>query len=299
MLNQQWLTTFIKLVEVGHFTHTAEQLFMTQPGVSQHIKKLEQQVGVDLLIRIGKSFELTEAGIVLYQQALVWQQQQQQVLSQLAVDDEHVGDCRLACSGSMALLLYPHLIDYQLPYSQLQIYLEAAPNKRIIDSVMTNTIDVGIITQPINMDELVVTPLAAQSLCLVLPQSYLHQSVTFEQLMELGMVSHPDAMHYWSQIVGQYFTKKQALALQVPIRSYVNQLNQILVPVAKGLAFAVLPQFAVDHFGQQQHIRVASFTTEQANNVVVSEPLFIIYKKHRPLARRYGPIIDKIKQLVK
>ncbi|MBB1361633.1 MULTISPECIES: LysR family transcriptional regulator [unclassified Shewanella] len=299
MLNQQWLTTFIKLVEVGHFTHTAEQLFMTQPGVSQHIKKLELQVGVDLLIRIGKSFELTEAGIVLYQQALVWQQQQQQVLSQLAVDDEHVGVCRLACSGSMALLLYPHLIDYQLPYSQLQIHLEAAPNKRIIDSVMANTVDVGIITQPINMDELVVTPLAAQSLCLVLPQSYPHQSVTFEQLMELGMVSHPDAMHYWSQIVGQYFIEKQVLALQVPIRSYVNQLNQILVPVAKGLAFAVLPQFAVDNFAQQQHIRIASFATEQANNVVVSEPLFIIYKKHRPLARRYGPIINKIKQLVK
>lgn len=299
MLNQQWLTTFIKLVEVGHFTHTAEQLFMTQPGVSQHIKKLELQVGVDLLIRIGKSFELTEAGIVLYQQALVWQQQQQQVLSQLAVDDEHVGVCRLACSGSMALLLYPHLIDYQLPYSQLQIHLEAAPNKRIIDSVMANTVDVGIITQPINMDELVVTPLAAQSLCLVLPQSYPHQSVTFEQLMELGMVSHPDAMHYWSQIVGQYFIEKQVLALQVPIRSYVNQLNQILVPVAKGLAFAVLPQFAVDNFAQQQHIRIASFATEQANNVVVSEPLFIIYKTHRPLARRYGPIINKIKQLVK
>jgi DNA-binding transcriptional LysR family regulator len=299
MLNQQWLTTFIKLVEVGHFTHTAEQLFMTQPGVSQHIKKLELQVGVDLLIRIGKSFELTEAGIVLYQQALVWQQQQQQVLSQLAVDDEHVGVCRLACSGSMALFLYPHLIDYQLPYSQLQIHLEAAPNKRIIDSVMANTVDVGIITQPINMDELVVTPLAAQSLCLVLPQSYPHQSVTFEQLMELGMVSHPDAMHYWSQIVGQYFIEKQVLALQVPIRSYVNQLNQILVPVAKGLTFAVLPQFAVDNFAQQQHIRIASFATEQANNVVVSEPLFIIYKKHRPLARRYGPIINKIKQLVK
>jgi len=298
MLNQQWLTTFIKLVEVGHFTHTAEQLFMTQPGVSQHIKKLEVQVGVDLLIRIGKRFELTEAGIILYQQALGWQQQQRQVLSQLAVDDEHIGECRLACSGAMALLLYPHLIDYQLPHKQLQISLEAAPNHRIIDSVMANTIDVGIITQPSNMDELVVTPLATQALCLVLPQSCSYQSVSFEQLMALGMVSHPDAMHYWSQITQQYFSDKQALAVQVPVRSYVNQLNQILVPVAKGLAFAVLPKFAVDNFAQPESIKIASFATEQADNVVVSEPLFIIYKKHRPLARRYGPILDKIKQWV-
>ncbi|MBB1391943.1 LysR family transcriptional regulator, partial [Shewanella sp. SG44-6] len=59
-----------------------------------------------------------------------------------------------------------------------------------------------------------------------------------------------------------------------------------------------LPQFAVDHFTQAQDIRIASFANEHGDNVVVAEPLFIIYKQHRPLALRYGPIIDKIKQLV-
>ena len=43
---------------------------MTQPGVSQHIKKLEQQLGAALLARYGKSFELTEAGQRLYDYAL-------------------------------------------------------------------------------------------------------------------------------------------------------------------------------------------------------------------------------------
>jgi len=67
MINQQWLHTFITLVEVGHFTQTAEKLYMTQPGVSQHIKKIEEQVGVPLLNRQGKKFELTRAGETLYQ----------------------------------------------------------------------------------------------------------------------------------------------------------------------------------------------------------------------------------------
>ncbi|TMN84121.1 LysR family transcriptional regulator, partial [Pseudoalteromonas phenolica] len=44
MINPTWLNTFCTLVEVNHFTQTAERLFMTQSGVSQHIKKLEQQV---------------------------------------------------------------------------------------------------------------------------------------------------------------------------------------------------------------------------------------------------------------
>ncbi|MCU7370221.1 LysR family transcriptional regulator [Paucibacter sp. O1-1] len=259
MLNQQWLTTFIKLVEVGHFTHTAEQLFMTQPGVSQHIKKLEEQVGVALLYRVGKRFELTEAkGIQLHQQALLWQQQQQQLLSQLAIDDVHVGECRVACSGSLALLLYPHLIDYQQPHKQLQISLEAAPNKRIIDNVLANQVELGIITQAVHIDELELTPLGQQALCVVMPKKYQDSAINIDQLMALGMVAHPDGMHYWQQIVNHYFNDKQATQ-QVPIRSYVNQLNQILVPVAKGLAFAVLPQFAVDSFAQQTQICIATF----------------------------------------
>ncbi|MGX9462346.1 LysR family transcriptional regulator [Shewanella sp. A14] len=298
MLNQQWLTTFIKLVEVGHFTHTAEQLFMTQPGVSQHIKKLEEQVGVALLYRVGKRFELTEAGIQLHQQALLWQQQQQQLMSQLAIDDVHVGECRIACSGSMALLLYPHLIDYQLPHKQLQISIEAAPNKRIIDSVLTNQVEIGIVTQAVYMEELQLTALGQQALCIVMPKTYQDKLVDFEQIMALGMVAHPDAMHYWQQMVSHYFSHKQAVAQQVPIRSYVNQLHQILVPVAKGLAFAVLPQFAVDSFAQPQQICVAKLVSVKEQKKGVSEPLFLIHKKHRPLASRYQPIIDTIKHLI-
>ncbi|MFT6927030.1 MAG: DNA-binding transcriptional LysR family regulator [Psychromonas sp.] len=38
MLKPFWLNTFKTLIEVGHFTQTAEKLNMTQPGVSQHIK---------------------------------------------------------------------------------------------------------------------------------------------------------------------------------------------------------------------------------------------------------------------
>jgi DNA-binding transcriptional LysR family regulator len=54
MINPVWLRSFCTLVEVGHFTRTAENLYMTQSGVSQHIHKLEAYLGQPLLIREGK-----------------------------------------------------------------------------------------------------------------------------------------------------------------------------------------------------------------------------------------------------
>ncbi len=69
MINTTWLRTFCTLVEVGHFTRTAERLHMTQSGVSQHVRKLEEQLGAELLVRQGKQFSLSGAGERLYTEA--------------------------------------------------------------------------------------------------------------------------------------------------------------------------------------------------------------------------------------
>jgi DNA-binding transcriptional LysR family regulator len=57
--------TFKVLVETGSFTQTAKQLGLTQPAVSQHIQKLERDLGETLLIRHGRTTEVTDAGKVL------------------------------------------------------------------------------------------------------------------------------------------------------------------------------------------------------------------------------------------
>ena len=70
MLNPLWLNTFKTLIDLGHFTRTAEKLHMTQPGVSQQIQKLENACGHSLIKREKKSFELTEQGRQVYEYAL-------------------------------------------------------------------------------------------------------------------------------------------------------------------------------------------------------------------------------------
>lgn len=65
MLNTQHLMTFKVLVGTGSFTRTAKQLGLTQPAVSQHIQKLESDLNELLLIRRGRTTEITRAGKVL------------------------------------------------------------------------------------------------------------------------------------------------------------------------------------------------------------------------------------------
>lgn len=56
------LRYFIAIAEEKQITAAAQRLHMTQPPLGQQLKNLEQELGVQLVIRNGKVLELTDAG---------------------------------------------------------------------------------------------------------------------------------------------------------------------------------------------------------------------------------------------
>ena len=147
MINLVWLKTFCTLVNVGHFTKTAETLFMTQSGVSQHIKKLEQHLATSLLIREGKSFSLTEAGLKLFQQGESLLKASVDIEVSIKEDDPFSGIVDIATPGSIGLKLYPHLLDIQQRHPSLVIKHAFAPNKSIERDLIEHNIDIGLMTE--------------------------------------------------------------------------------------------------------------------------------------------------------
>jgi len=290
MLNPLWLNTFCTLADIGHFTRTADKLHMTQPGVSQHIKKLEQMCGYPLLKREGKSIELTEQGRMVYAFAMKQKNDEAALAEALSFDDPHKGLCRFACSGALALKLYPELIALQKQHPALVTHLEAAPNHKILDDILRGEIDLGIVTHQPTLTQFRFEELAQEPLCLVLPKAYNQQTINTDTLFQLGLIKHPDANHYLSA----YFdgcgdaSLQGVVADELPVSSYVNQLNLILLPVAQGIGFTVLPKSAVDQFehANQLHVHVP----KQA----VTEQLYLVQKRNRELPARYSILSQQL-----
>ena len=281
MINPVFLRTFMTLADTRHFTHTAEQLHMTQPGVSQHVKKLEAELGVALIERYGKRFELTEAGERLLEYGKEQVHAEFKLRDDITGDDLYAGECRIACSGSMAMLLYPQLLQSQQQWPKLSFSVEAAPNERIVERIKTNTSNLGIITQPVYDAEMTSECIGEDSLCLVLPAG---SNAEWDSLQRLGFVNHPDGHHYATQVFESNYPIQFKGMDALRQSSYINQLSQILLPVSKGLGFTVIPKSSLDAFPYQDEIRSAELS------VSVNEAVYMVTKKHRPLPQRYQEV---------
>lgn len=293
MLNPLWLHTFKTLVEVGHFTETAKKLFMTQPGVSQHIKKLEASCGYSLIKRYNKQFELTEQGRLVYNYAKELEVNEAKLIKNLNFDDPLVGVCKIACSGALALRLYPELLNLQISYPKLIIQLEVAPNQTILNNIESGEINFGIVTTPPDRHLFDFEEIGHDELCLILPKNISKTVPLSPILKSIGLIHHPDAPHYLSLYCSQCgITELSNMNLnEIRIAGSINQLTQILTPVAKGLGFTVLQRNTFDYFSDNQSLQIVT----PKNRVI--EPLIGVKARYRELPARYETVISYIKKV--
>lgn len=292
MLNQVWLETFVTLIDTGHFTQTAEKLFMTQPGVSQHISKLEKACGHSLIKRDRKSFIITEQGRLVYDYAKKLQKGEKFLFEQLNFDDPFSGECTLACSGSLALLLYPKLLQLQKCHSSIHVNIKAAPNHQILNDIKHGLIDEGVVTNKPNESIFDYEELGQEELCLVVPQHAKSNKDRKHLLVDLGLISHPDAEHYLSLYFRQCEEQelKQLDISKIPVIGSINQIGQILEPLANGIGFTVLPKSAIDSF------HTPKLLTKLKPQQPVMESLYLVCKKNRMLPARYDAFNTIIRQ---
>ncbi len=140
------LEYFIKTAEVLHFTKAAELCFVTQSGLSQQIKKLEEELGMPLFIRIGKKVQLTEAGSVFLIHA-------RQVIENVqngkqAIDDLNEmigGELRIGVTYIFGLLVLPIVNSFAKTYPNLKIVVEYGTTEPLEQKLLDNELDMVLV----------------------------------------------------------------------------------------------------------------------------------------------------------
>lgn len=137
------------------FTKAANELFITQPAISKHIKELESEFGVKLFDRVGNKIHLTKAGDTLLSYAVPILSLHQEVkfkLSLLSGDLE--GNLRIGASTTIAqYVIPPVLAKFHERHPDIRLSLLNGNTEYIEKQLLNNEIDLGIVEgEPTNSD---------------------------------------------------------------------------------------------------------------------------------------------------
>ncbi len=256
MLNARWLETFTTLCQTRHFTRTADLLGMTQPGVSQHLRKLEEQIGQPLISRQGKSFALTPAGEAVLSVGQTRRHEEQMLREAIQTDAPDVGTVSIGCSGGFAMLLYPQILPLMQEAPRLSVRLEATPGDAILQGVLSRRFDLGIVERQPDHPRLDAVYLGEEPLCLLLPHTDTAEQIRFGDLEERGFIAHPDGFAYADELFSLNFPEEFRGSDRLHVRAFINQISQIPAAVAQGIGYTLLPRSGVDAFPLRHKVRI-------------------------------------------
>ena len=173
-MNFQRLRYFVVVAEELNFSRAAERLRMAQPPLSYQIKRLEEELGVQLFHRTKRSVRLTDAGRLLLVEArglLVHAEQTASVVHR--VGQGEVGRLTVGFVPSAAnRVLPPILRAFGERFPSVELLLREVDPDRLLGGLSDGRVDVGFLYLPFEEDSLDSRPVSRETFVAALPDTH-------------------------------------------------------------------------------------------------------------------------------
>ena len=176
------LNYFVKAAETENFSIAAQECFVVQSTLSQQIKQLEDDLGVQLFERIGKKVSLTEAGrqfLPFARQTLEYAEQGRQQLQDM--EGLKTGKLRIGATYGLSVLLTRTMQRFCPQYPDIQFDVRFERADELITLLHNREIDFALTYNLLENEPLLEEiPLFESRLCAVVAEE--HPLAKFEEV---------------------------------------------------------------------------------------------------------------------
>jgi len=166
---------FLAIAREGHLTRAARTLHRTQPAVSAQLRKLEDELGVQLFHRTARGMVLTEEG-TLYrryaEQAAIWLEDGRRALDEVGALTK--GALSIGAGATATTYLLPELLrEYHQRFPGIRLHVREQGSAAVVEGVRDGTLDLGFVTLPVEADQgLSFVPWRSDELRLIVPPTF-------------------------------------------------------------------------------------------------------------------------------
>ena len=174
MINLDQLRIFQAVAQSRSFTRAAALVHLTQPGISKHIKQMEEYFEVRLFDRSGKKVSLTGPGQVLFEAT-------QEIMATIDAAERRIDDLkglrggrlRLGSSFPVGVYLLPKVLaEFRRLYPAVEVALEIALSERIEAKLLANELDLGLVTHDARDPRLLTRAFMTDELIAIVPRNH-------------------------------------------------------------------------------------------------------------------------------
>lgn len=173
-MNLRDLRYLVAVADHRHFGRAADACFVSQPTLSTQLKKLEQELGVELVERNPGNIMLTPAGIEVVERAREMLRDEDAIVEiARRTRDPEAGSLRIGLFPTLAPYLLPHVVPVVRElFPRLELLLVEEKTEEVLRRLREGRLDVGVLARPVHDDHLHEEPLFSEDFVLAVPRGH-------------------------------------------------------------------------------------------------------------------------------
>ena len=281
------LETFLEVARLSSFSRAAEKRFRTQPAISSQIRSLEEEVGAKLLDRSGGKVSITASGKLFLKFAEDILEARKMMLTAVA-ETERVpkGEIVVGANEGTCLHILPEVFaEFKKQYPDVNISIKRSDYAKILESVIDNSVDFGVVSLPVNDPRLTVVLIHRDELVIIVPPKHplaKLKSATIAEAANFPLIV-PKAGHTRDALENLFYERKLKPRYTMELDS--SELLKRFVAADAGVGFIARSNVLED-------VRANALVAIPISDATIRRNLALVFRKDKALSRAALAFID-------
>ena len=288
-MNLRQLRYLLAIADQGSFTRAAEHIPISQSSLSRHVRLLEEELGVEILIRTGRGVVLTEEGqFICERMRSIFEQIRDVELSLRNWSEHPAGLVRVGMPPTMIQGIAATVVSRLTEcYPEVTVRLSELLSRTLMDWLVIDKLDLAVVFDRPTGSALKWEKIGSDEICLVVPKGFACPNpVSIEEIASHKIIAPQANKRFHRQVAHAFEEAGQEFHATYEIDS--QHAMKDLVRIGAGVA--TLPRLAV-----QQDVEAGELEVRRISSGNVRFEVCMVYAK----AARHSRAVDAVAEMIR
>ena len=285
------LRVFASVFKNRSFSKASEELHLTQPTISNHIKALEDEFECKLFDRLGRTILPTKEAEVLYTHSMELIERTNNLREAIGLIKKDIsGKLIIGASTIPGVYLLPGFMsEFRKKFPSISFQILISDSKGIIENISRHELLLGIVGAKLGNEHIKYMPFIEDELIVVSsPHLSKNRMMTLQELLKFPMVLREEGSGTRKET--EKFLANKGLSLEnVHIAGVFGSTDAIKQAVKAGLGVSILSKFSV-----ADELKYKILEEIKLTDIQMKRRFYIVTHKKRTLPRLYETFLNYI-----